>query len=327
MIGASPEAARVAGISTARNIVVIMLVAGALAGLAGMVEVSMSFGRLRQGISPGYGYMAILIAALAGGSLFGHRRGRLSLRRLRRRQFWPPGARGPAVVRAPPAGPDPLLRPCGLDARGCATHALDPGPLPRAAPARGAREGGAVHTLTTLLTAAVAAGTPLLFAALGEVVAERAGVINLGIEGMMLVGAVTGFLAMNETGSLVTGVAAALAAGAAVATVHAFFSVTLRANQIISGLGITIAGTGLAALLGRSVIGVPARASFDEEKLPLLGSHPGSRRDPLRPARPRLRRLRAWPRSCGGPSAIRDSGSICGRPARTRQRPTRWACR
>lgn len=71
MIGASPEAARVAGISTARSIVTIMLVAGALAGVAGMVEVSMSFGRLRQGISPGYGYMAILIAALAGASLFG----------------------------------------------------------------------------------------------------------------------------------------------------------------------------------------------------------------------------------------------------------------
>jgi simple sugar transport system permease protein len=71
MIGASPEAARVAGISMARNIIVIMLVAGALAGVAGMVEVSMSFGRLRQGISPGYGYMAILIAALAGASLLG----------------------------------------------------------------------------------------------------------------------------------------------------------------------------------------------------------------------------------------------------------------
>jgi ABC-type uncharacterized transport system permease subunit len=71
MIGASPDASRVAGISTARNIIVIMLVAGALAGVAGMVEVSMSFGRLRQGISPGYGYMAILIAALAGASLLG----------------------------------------------------------------------------------------------------------------------------------------------------------------------------------------------------------------------------------------------------------------
>jgi simple sugar transport system permease protein len=71
MIGASPDAARVAGISIARNIIVIMLISGALAGLAGMVEVSMSFGRLRQGISPGYGYMAILIAALAGASIVG----------------------------------------------------------------------------------------------------------------------------------------------------------------------------------------------------------------------------------------------------------------
>jgi ABC-type uncharacterized transport system permease subunit len=124
------------------------------------------------------------------------------------------------------------------------------------------------------LTAAVAAGTPLLFAALGEVVAERAGVINLGVEGMMLIGAVAGFLAMNETGSLVPGVAAALAAGALISSVHAFFAVTIRANQIISGLGITIAGTGLAALLGRSVVGVPARATFDDVRVPLLADIP-----------------------------------------------------
>lgn len=71
MIGASPQAARVAGMSTARSVVGIMLIAGALAGVAGMVEVSMSFGRLRQGISPGYGYMAILIAALAGARILG----------------------------------------------------------------------------------------------------------------------------------------------------------------------------------------------------------------------------------------------------------------
>jgi ABC-type uncharacterized transport system permease subunit len=107
------------------------------------------------------------------------------------------------------------------------------------------------------------------------VVAERAGVINLGLEGMMLLGAVLGFLAMNETGSALTGVAAALAAGAAAATVHAFFSVTLKANQIISGLGLTIAGTGLAAILGGSVVGVPARDSFEDVSLPLLGSIPG----------------------------------------------------
>lgn len=105
-------------------------------------------------------------------------------------------------------------------------------------------------------------------------VAERSGVINLGVEGMMLIGAVTGYLAMNETASLATGVAAALAAGALVASVHAFFSVSVRANQIVSGLGITIAGTGLAALLGRSVVGVPPRATFDDLHVPLLGDIP-----------------------------------------------------
>ena len=71
MIGASPDAARVAGMSTGKNIVVVMLVAGGLAGVAGMIETTMSFGRLRQGISPGYGYMAIAIAALAGANLIG----------------------------------------------------------------------------------------------------------------------------------------------------------------------------------------------------------------------------------------------------------------
>jgi general nucleoside transport system permease protein len=125
-----------------------------------------------------------------------------------------------------------------------------------------------------LLTAAIAAATPLLFAAIGEVVAERAGVINLGLEGMMLVGAVVGFIAMNESGSLTAGVAASLAAGALVATVHAFFTVTLAANQIISGLGLTIGGTGLAAIIGSSVVGTPARASFEDQELPLLASIP-----------------------------------------------------
>jgi simple sugar transport system permease protein len=71
MIGASPGAARAAGMSPAKNIVVVMLLAGSLAGLAGMVEVSTTFGRLQQGISPGYGYMAIVIAALAGGNVLG----------------------------------------------------------------------------------------------------------------------------------------------------------------------------------------------------------------------------------------------------------------
>jgi ABC-type uncharacterized transport system permease subunit len=141
-------------------------------------------------------------------------------------------------------------------------------------PSCGHGRGRAVDTLTTLLTAAIAASTPLIFAALGETVAERAGVINLGLEGMMLVGAVSGFLAMNETGSLTTGIAASLLAGTLAASVHAFFCVTLGANQIISGLGLTIGGTGLAAIMGSSVVGVPARARFDNVEVPALGSIP-----------------------------------------------------
>lgn len=71
MIGASPDAARVAGVSTRRNIVIVLCAGGAFAGLAGMVEVANTFGQLQQGISPGYGYMAIAIAALAGTSPLG----------------------------------------------------------------------------------------------------------------------------------------------------------------------------------------------------------------------------------------------------------------
>ena len=99
--------------------------------------------------------------------------------------------------------------------------------------------------------------------------------VNLGLEGMMLLGAVTGFLAMDATGSVWPGVLAALAAGTAAAGVHAFFAVTLKANQIISGLGLTIAGAGLAAIIGRSVVGKPPEAQFREVSVPGLGDIPG----------------------------------------------------
>jgi general nucleoside transport system permease protein len=105
-------------------------------------------------------------------------------------------------------------------------------------------------------------------------VAERAGVINLGLEGMMLLGAVTGFLAQDATGSAWPGVAAGIAAGAAAASVHAVFAVTLRANQIISGLGLTIAGTGLAAIIGSSLVGTPPRDTLTEVRIPLLADIP-----------------------------------------------------
>jgi ABC-type uncharacterized transport system permease subunit len=111
--------------------------------------------------------------------------------------------------------------------------------------------------LVVVLAQAVLYGTPLLFAALGELLAERSGVLNLGVEGMMLVGAAVGFWATLRIGgsdayALPLAVGAAALAGAAMAAIHAFLTVTLRASQIVSGLALTIfaGGLGLSAYFG-----------------------------------------------------------------------------
>jgi ABC-type uncharacterized transport system permease subunit len=120
--------------------------------------------------------------------------------------------------------------------------------------------------LVVVLASAVVYGTPLLFAALGELLAERSGVLNLGVEGMMLVGAVMGFWGVQRTGSLSVGIAAAAVAGAAMAAIHAFLVVTLRAIQIVSGLALTIfaGGVGLSSYLGNdlNLADQPARRAF-----------------------------------------------------------------
>jgi simple sugar transport system permease protein len=91
----------------------------------------------------------------------------------------------------------------------------------------------------------------LILAALGELVAERSGVLNLGIEGMMAVGAVAGFAAAHHTGSATVGALAGLAAGAAMAFIFAFLALTLLANQVASGLALSIFGVGLSAFIGK----------------------------------------------------------------------------
>ena len=128
--------------------------------------------------------------------------------------------------------------------------------------------------IVSLLAAAITMGTPLLYAALGEVICERSGVINLGVEGMMLIGACTGFIAGNSFGSPWAGVAAAVAAGALLALIHAFLTVTLRANQVVSGLAVTLFGTGLSGYLGQDYVGQPAGAVFGKIAVPLLSDIP-----------------------------------------------------
>jgi ABC-type uncharacterized transport system permease subunit len=105
-----------------------------------------------------------------------------------------------------------------------------------------------------LLTIATAA-TPLLIAALGELVVERSGVLNLGVEGMMIVGAATGFAAAILSGSTLVGVLAAIAAGMVMAAVFATLALGLAANQVATGLALTILGLGLSGLIGQDFIG------------------------------------------------------------------------
>lgn len=110
--------------------------------------------------------------------------------------------------------------------------------------------------VVAILLATLAAGTPLVLAALGELVAERTGVLNLGVEGMMLVGAATGFAAAAETGSVLAAAVAGTVAGAALAALFAFVTLVCRASQVASGLALTILGIGLSALIGASYTGV-----------------------------------------------------------------------
>lgn len=128
--------------------------------------------------------------------------------------------------------------------------------------------------IVTVLTAAIATGTPILYAALGEIMAERTGVLNLGIEGMMLIGAVMSFMVAINTGSPWLGLLAGMAAGGAAAAIHAFLCVSLKANQVVSGLALTIFGTGLSGFLGKSLIGVPAPQTFTKVAIPYLSDIP-----------------------------------------------------
>lgn len=112
-----------------------------------------------------------------------------------------------------------------------------------------------------IIVATLGAGTPLVFAALGELVTERAGVLNLGVEGMMLVGAIAAFAATVASGSVWIGVLAGMSGGAAMALVFAFVSLTLRANQVAAGLALGIFGVGLSAYAGKSYESVALQAA------------------------------------------------------------------
>jgi len=133
-----------------------------------------------------------------------------------------------------------------------------------------------MEALIPIIQSIVVAATPLIFAAIGELVTEKSGVLNLGVEGMMIVGAIAGFAVTYDTGSVLLGVLAAMAAGALVSGLFAVVTQLLLANQVASGLALTMFGLGLSALIGQSYSGLsverfPRLAIPGLSDMPVLG--------------------------------------------------------
>jgi ABC-type uncharacterized transport system permease subunit len=130
--------------------------------------------------------------------------------------------------------------------------------------------------VVSILVATIAAGTPLVFAALGELVTEKSGVLNLGVEGMMLVGAIAAFAATVATGSPWLGVLAGMLAGMATALIFAVLTLTLMANQVAAGLALSLFGVGFSAFVGKAYESVsltpvgPLKVPFLAD-IPLIG--------------------------------------------------------
>ncbi len=111
--------------------------------------------------------------------------------------------------------------------------------------------------LQAILLTIITAATPLVLAASGELVAERSGVLNLGVEGMIIMGAVCAFAAAHMTGSPYLGILAGIASGAVFSLLFGFLTLTLVTNQVATGLALTILGLGVSGMLGESFVGLP----------------------------------------------------------------------
>ena len=173
--------------------------------------------------------------------------------------------------------------------------------------------------------ALVRISTPLLLATLGELYSERSGVLNLGIEGIMLLGAMVGFTVAYETGSLWLGVLAALATGAVAGLVMALLAVVLGVSQHVSGIGMTLLATGLAFYFYRLIFGQPSVppnvVAFAATPIPFLAeSRSSARYSSIRRYSPISRSSPSrYPPGC---CTARPGASTCAPSARTRAPPT-----
>ena len=127
--------------------------------------------------------------------------------------------------------------------------------------------------ISIIIYASILSLTPLLIAGIGELVCEKAGVLNLGIEGMMLVGAISGFIATAVTGNVFFGFLMATVSGVLMSSIFATLTILLRTNQVATGLALTIFGVGLSAFMGLKYVGVPI-TGLGKLNIPLLAEIP-----------------------------------------------------
>jgi simple sugar transport system permease protein len=137
-----------------------------------------------------------------------------------------------------------------------------------------------IDLLVSILTVTIQAGTSLVFATIGEIFTERSGILNLGLEGIMIMGAVSAFAAAYHTESLLAGVTVGLLVGAFLASIHAFLTISLRTDQVVTGLALTLFGVGLSSFLGQN-LGPEGRPlvgevgpKFTKVAIPLLSEIP-----------------------------------------------------
>lgn len=133
-----------------------------------------------------------------------------------------------------------------------------------------------LSVIAGIITSAIRLATPYLYASIGETFSQRSGVVNLGVDGIMLIGAYTSFFVVLSTGNIWFGLLAAIVSGLLMGLLMSLISVTLKAEQGISGIGLYMFGLGLSSLLFKTTIGtVKTVVGFQSIKIPLLGDIPG----------------------------------------------------
>ncbi len=128
--------------------------------------------------------------------------------------------------------------------------------------------------IAVVVGAAISASAPIIYASLGETISQRSGVMNLGLEGVMLVGAIVGYKTATETGSLAAAMLMVVLSGALLGLLYAFLTVTMRTNQPVTGLAFVMVGEGLSGMLGKTVNAMANFGSFEKIGIPGLQSIP-----------------------------------------------------